>query len=283
AALPPLVAYGTTVAPGLTGEDSGELLTAAYELGIPHPPGYPVWCLAARAVATAIPFGDFAWRGDVACGLFAAGAGAVASLLASRAGCSAAASLAAGWFLGFADSIWAQGVVAEVYGLTALAVLATLLALRRWKEDPAPRRLGLAAAAAGLSLGLHPLTRGLLPIFALYVVAERPRTLAEPRSLLAGALGLLLGLLPILYLPIRSRANPYLDWGDPETPSRLLDHLLLRQYVGDGGGAFPPTWASLELRLGHFRPILLRQFPLPVLALSGLGAWTIVRRERLFG
>ena len=37
--------YLLTLAPELTLEDSGELVTGAFYAGIPHPPGYPVWTI----------------------------------------------------------------------------------------------------------------------------------------------------------------------------------------------------------------------------------------------
>ncbi|MHC4378921.1 MAG: protein O-mannosyl-transferase family, partial [Planctomycetota bacterium] len=35
--------WGRRAAPGVTFEDSGELVGAALEFGVPHPPGYPLW------------------------------------------------------------------------------------------------------------------------------------------------------------------------------------------------------------------------------------------------
>src|SRR5712692_10174765 len=43
-----LAVYLCTLAPTVTPEDSGELIAAAYTLGVPHPPGYPLWCLLAQ-------------------------------------------------------------------------------------------------------------------------------------------------------------------------------------------------------------------------------------------
>src|SRR6267154_1210518 len=37
------IGYYLTLAPEQTLEDSGELATASFYAGIPHPPGYPVW------------------------------------------------------------------------------------------------------------------------------------------------------------------------------------------------------------------------------------------------
>eukprot|EP00960_Hanusia_phi_P031351 749242-Hanusia_phi.AAC.7 len=41
--------YTRTLYPTVAGGDSGELITAAFFLGVPHPPGYPLYTLAAAA------------------------------------------------------------------------------------------------------------------------------------------------------------------------------------------------------------------------------------------
>src|SRR4029079_19807489 len=56
-----LALYSATLAPGVGAGDSGELLLAAQTLGVPHPPGYPLWTLLAR-IAVLIPWGDVAAR-----------------------------------------------------------------------------------------------------------------------------------------------------------------------------------------------------------------------------
>src|ERR1700753_1092003 len=39
------IGYYLTLAPEVTLEDSGELATASYYAGIPHPPGHPFWTI----------------------------------------------------------------------------------------------------------------------------------------------------------------------------------------------------------------------------------------------
>jgi hypothetical protein len=45
AAILAFAVYLRTLAPTITGEDSGELVTAAWTLGVPHAPGFPLYCL----------------------------------------------------------------------------------------------------------------------------------------------------------------------------------------------------------------------------------------------
>src|SRR5271157_1079249 len=73
------VVYYLTLAPELTLEDSGELVTGSFYAGIPHPPGYPVWTIYSWLWTELLPMGNMAWRvavaeafsGALACGLLA--------------------------------------------------------------------------------------------------------------------------------------------------------------------------------------------------------------------
>src|SRR5258708_29756303 len=71
------VIYGLTLAPEVTLEDSGELITGSVYAGIPHPPGYPVWTLYSWLWTVLVPVGNYAWRVALA----EANAGAVACAL----------------------------------------------------------------------------------------------------------------------------------------------------------------------------------------------------------
>src|SRR5260221_13769239 len=71
--------YYLTLAPEVTLEDAGELITGSMYAGIPHPPGYPVWTLYSWLWTVLVPVGNMAWRvalaqanaGAVACALIA--------------------------------------------------------------------------------------------------------------------------------------------------------------------------------------------------------------------
>lgn len=54
--------YSVTVYPSVSGGDSGELITAAYNHAAAHPPGYPLFTLLSWLAIHVLPFGSVAWR-----------------------------------------------------------------------------------------------------------------------------------------------------------------------------------------------------------------------------
>ena len=70
-----MLVYSQTMHPSVAGGDSGELLLAAHELGVAHPPGYPVVTLLGHA-AMVLGRGRYtaAWCGNLLNCVFAAAA-----------------------------------------------------------------------------------------------------------------------------------------------------------------------------------------------------------------
>ncbi len=50
------------MSPEVTLEDSGELVTGAFNFGVPHPPGYPLWAFLGWIWRHFVPFGNPAYR-----------------------------------------------------------------------------------------------------------------------------------------------------------------------------------------------------------------------------
>ena len=276
----PLVLYVWTAAPTVTLEDSGEFITAAYRLGIPHSPGYPLWCLWAH-LFTWLPFGTVAERVHWSSGV----AGAVTVWLAFRVALHVlgdrTAALLGALALGASTIFWSQSVIAEVYALNAaLCVLLLLLALR-WRADRRPRWLYALAFVVGAGMGNHYLLAlAALPVLGLLLAADW-RSLLRPRVLLVGALLLVLGLSVYVYLPLRAAADPPLSIGNPRTLAGAIAHVRRDVY-------FTPIESGRTA--GGVRDVLLHTcdawldatrwfgWPGAALALLGLIAWP--RRAR---
>lgn len=266
AAVVALVGYLATIPPGVTGEDSGELIAAAWVMGIPHPPGYPLWCLLAYPILHLIDIGSVAWRGDLASALFGvAGVWLVAETVLAVFGRRWAAFVA-GVALAFSREYWQQAIIAEIYTLSAALVAAHLLCVVRWAHSRNQWTLYAAGFFAGLAGAHYSLNAVLVPmLFVLYVVLDlSPR---RWRRYLWLVLCSLAGGLIYLYLPVRSAANPAMDWGDPGSWGSFWDVVLRRQYsdlfeIRSGGW----SWGAIQKSFNGLTSQLLLEFT-PILAI----------------
>ena len=223
-----LAAYLMTICPTVIGQDSGELVSAAHVLGIPHPTGYPLWTMLARAFDF-LPVGHTsAYRIAL---LSAVSAAAAAGLLTWLV-IALTGLLLPGAFSGLAFAFWlptwSQAARPEVYALEALLFAVFLVTLWKWDADRSPKRLQWLALAGGF-VAMHHRTGFLAvaPALATALWLTRPRR----AKVWAGAASLFLApFLCYLYLPIRAAARPPMDWGYPVTLERFLDHVFGRQY-----------------------------------------------------
>lgn len=252
--------YLITLAPTITwrnsGADSGDLATAAFTLGIPHPPGYPLYTLLAAAFAR-LPFGEPARNVGLFSALAAAGAvvmfyWAVMAFLppVERTGWDremVAATIAL--TLAFAPLFWSQATIAEVYALHALLVAAILTTLLSG-DGP---RLFIAAALFGLGFAHHYSIVLLVPTAILLLSDTR----LTRKRILSASLLFLLPLCLYLYLPIRAAADPPVNWGDPRTPEGLWWIVTAEPYRSY---LFDFSLASILERVATAARFLLQQF-----------------------
>lgn len=182
--------YFYTLQPSVGLEDSGEFLTAAHHLGVPHPPGYPIWTILAFIWQFLVPFGNIAWRINLMSAVFGSVAVGLAALIISKTGhlmgarvgflraldpalvnvFVLAASVSAALMLAFSPVMWSQAIITEVYALNAFFLLLTLVLLYRWSFEPERRwRLYLAAFIWGVSLTNHQTLVLLTIAFPLFV------------------------------------------------------------------------------------------------------------------
>ena len=210
--------------------DSGELATAVRVLGIPHPSGYPLYVLLGKVFTLLVPAGSFAWRLSLFSAAASAAACAILYRLARAMGLGSTAAVAGALTLAFSPSFWAEATVQRVYGLDALFVVLAALAAWRWTASRRPGFLVLAFFLCGLGASNHTFMAVEAAALGIFVVIVEPVMLLRLRVIALTAAAFAAGLLPYLYLPVRSRQNPLLDWGNPETPRALLSVVLRRDF-----------------------------------------------------
>jgi len=276
-----LAIYHTTLLRTVVDQDSGELVSAAHVLGIAHPTGYPLWVLLGRVFDFLPVGGTSAYRVALLSAVCSAGAAALVTFVALGLVGQALPALAAGLAFGLWFPTWSQAVRAEVYGLTALLVALALLALRRWQRERSwPSAYWLSLACGFVSMHHRTAMLAVAPALLAAVALTRPR---RAKTYLAAASMFLAPFVCYAYLPLRALARPPLNWTDPSTLQRFLDHVLATQYQHF---AFSHSFAQMiaegiELLPALLAPgtglsVLLAAVALPLI---GGGWWHWTRRE----
>ncbi len=222
--------YAATLARTTAFWDTSEYIATAHILGIPHPPGNPLFILLARTWE--ITLGVFGLSTAVRINLFSALMSALAhglwflvahhilgffsgNSLFRKVGATAAVLVAATAF-----TVWNQSNVNEKVYTVSLFTIALLSWLAfRWRE-----RLGrgkddnfliLMVFILALSVGNHLMAFLAAPALLVLVLLVHPRTLLNVRLYLFGIPAILLGLSVHLFLPVRSGLDPIINEAAP--------------------------------------------------------------------
>jgi len=254
--------YALTLAPTTAFWDASEYIATAHTLGIPHPPGNPLFVVLGKAWSLLLaPTGlSVAVRINLFAAATSAGATMCFFLIShrvlrgladdetfARVGAGAAALLGATAF-----TVWNQSNVNEkVYTLSVLVIglVSWLAVLWRDRRDAPGSERYLLWIVFLIALGStnHLMSVLPAPAVALLVVATGARALLTPAFLGRAVLLGLLGLSFNFVLPIRAELDPLINEGEPRCESfagaavaiythgragceLLADNLTRRQY-----------------------------------------------------
>ena len=217
-----LTVFVLTLAPTVTFWDAGEFIAAAKTLGIPHPPGTPLFVMIAHVWAMLLPFGEYAVRTNLLSAILSAAAAGLFFLVThesirlftngldgrtarrlSLGGAAAAAMLGA---LTFTN--WQNSNETEVYSVATFTIAAISWLLHLWRRERgtsrAPRILLLIVYLAGISIGNHLLALLAGPAVVMFVATTLRRVPATDPvqrraewaqlAVVAGVWALLIGL-----------------------------------------------------------------------------------------
>ena len=306
-----LALYLVTLAPTITwanfGADGGDLISAAVTLGVPHPPGYPLYITLGYLFAQ-LPIGNVAFRLN----LFSAVCMALAAALttwsvagitpipgpspvdkkpstgegsklpplsaASRGRGRAGVGVLAGLAFAAAPMVWGQATIAEVHALNVLLVAAilALLAPIVFRGEPiSTRRLSCAFFILGLSLTNQLTTLALVPLFFITLhrsLVTRHSSLVTRYALRFThyALPFLLALTPYLLLLPRAAAQPPINWLGEATWASFWPFITAELYRGY---AFALPLSEFPARMIAFAQLLVMQFGWIGLGLIGFGIY----------
>ena len=263
-----------TLAPTTAFWDASEYIATGHMLGIPHPPGNPLFVVMARAWDILLaPLGlSTAVRINLLSAAVSATAHGFWFLVVHHIlryfssdrrfrllGAGAAVLISATAF-----TVWNQSTVNEkVYTVSLLTIALLTWLTFRWQENLGKGRednlLVLMAFIMALSIGNHLMALLVLPSLFLFILLVRARTLLRPRLYATSLAAVLLGLSIHLFLPIRSGLDPVINEAQP-TCEGVSDALVSVATYGNAGCED----LSSALRRDQYAkpPLVPRQAPL---------------------
>lgn len=279
--------YLYSVAPSVAPyRDAGEMATVAFQLGVAHPPGYPLYILCGNIFQRLIPFGTIAYRLNILSALFMAGSvifvfGIMAQGIPGWGSIRAAVLCL---LLGSAGGFWYATQISEMYTAHIFACSCLLwLLLRLSPEEHVERKIYLSSFLGGLFLGFRMDLMLAFPAMALCVMPfllQRKKRIVSI-SISAGVF-FITGLSVYLYLYFRSRNNPVINWGSPDTLEKLFN-VLSRKTHGHTLDLLSTHYKTGELFLSElwiYSKDLFWQFSPAGIPLIMYGAYVWFKKHR---
>lgn len=265
------------MAPSVGVGDSGEFITAAATLSLPHSPGFPLFILLGKLFHVLLPWGEPGYATNVLSAVCNAGSVALAAVVGRRVlKLSAAGAAISAAALAGVPAFFHNGLVTEVFALN------TLFALAVWAAASFPGFRGLALASFLLGLGL---TNHQILLFAapplLVAVWARGRS---ARGLGLLALFFVLGLSLYAALMFRARREPPLNWGKPDNAARLWRTVSRKDYGSFSlalGEAPSRTLSNAGRQFGRFASSYADGFTVAGTVIVGLGFFLLWRDKPL--
>lgn len=184
--------------------DSAELSLQSYQLGVAHPPGYPVYIFLGNMLCKMVA------NPMIATNLLSAIATSfsvgVLSLIILRLTDFLYAALLAPLVFAFSAEIWEFAVLTEVYSVNILFLSLSLFFIIQWDEDKTKKYLILSAIIYGISFGTYLANVLLCPAFAFLLFYKNKKWFAD--IVLFGMLTAVFAVSVVSFSYFRSKAFP---------------------------------------------------------------------------
>jgi len=234
-----LVIYIATLAQSVTYWDAGEFLSAMRTLGIPHPPGTPLYILIGNVWARILgPALGFAYSVNLLSAVSTAVACGIVTYLMRRWTGDSYAAVAGGIVAGLMSSVWLNANETEVYAPSLLVSILLLLVAEQARGSGERRWYVMLAYLIGLGWALQLSALVAAPA-ALYLAfghrgAEAPGPFGTTRKNAALFVSMIvviaLGATAVLFMFVRAKHDPGINQGNPATWQAFLDVITRKQY-----------------------------------------------------
>lgn len=268
------------LAKGIFGGDSGDLVTAAYLGGVPHPPGYPLYTVLGFLFSK-LAFSTPAWRIGVISSISHSLTVGLVFLLVFRLTKKIVPSIFSGAALIANYLFFLYAVTPEVFAMLDLFLILEVYLLILWHETKKKKYLYLLSLVFGLSLTHHQLILFLAPAAAYLLWLNKKFFKWDTKIIFASLPYFFFGLLPLSYIFLAGCGRAIVNW-DQVCGLPSFVRLISRADYGTftSGAVYGSQILSRFLGIKAYFEILVNDFTWLGIALIFFGIWSLFRYKK---
>lgn len=273
-----LVVYISTLSSNVYYGDSGEFIVTGLINGVAHPPGFPLFVAIAHQFSK-LPINSVAWRISLVSAVFGALSAGILFKTIYLTVHNKIVAVTTALLYAFAPLMWIYSTTAEVFSINNFFIsLLFYLSVLLLMKPNGQRLFPVCMFIFSLSLTGHQLPLFFAPVLIYAVV--KLELYKKPETLLYSLIAVVLGQLPQLYLWYTASGSPFYNWGDPDTPTRFINHILRRDYGTFRLGAFTDIQGVSKTSYVPFYLDTLFANAHILLLLAPIGAWKLLKENK---
>lgn len=223
-----ILIYIQTIAKGITYGDSGDLITASYTFGIPHPSGYPLYILLGRLFLFFPFIKDVAVKFNIMSALFSAFSLYFLTSIYLFFLKDYKVTFITSFIFGLSLTFWYHARLAEVYNIHIFFLSLIIYLLIKWYNESNIKYIYLTFFFTGLSFCNHLTTFLFFSIIFPFLLLKS--NLLTKKRVILSFLFFILPLSLYFYLPLSAKYGNGILWGNPQNFKNFFHHVLGKDY-----------------------------------------------------
>lgn len=261
---------------GIYGGDSGDLVTAGFVCGVPHPPGYPLYSLLTCFI-TKIPLFTVSWRASLLSSVPHALTVAIMYLLIRKITKSIVSALFGSFILLFNYVFILYGIVPEIFALNSLFISVLCYLAYLYKTTKKYNYLLILSFVFGLSLTNQHIILFLLPVVVWYLWPELNKQFKNRKNITGLLIAFFSALLIYIYVPLSASQKPIINWEYANNLQNFIRLITRSRYGTFQSGSSYGEYTNLRLlQFKAFFQFFLEDFSFIGLVLFIIGVFKLI-------